>query len=108
MRYGFCFFYTSFHSEVWVIVFLLRSLLFELIFIIIIIIWLHYYDFHISVSRWFSTEVLVTASLQDSSQYSGRSQQYCSLNSLHPSRYFLVPQSVYESFGDCTKSTNYY
>ena len=50
----------------------------------------------------------VSSSLQDSSQYSGRSQYCCSLNSLHPSRYFQVLQSLYQSFSNCTKSTNWY
>ena len=49
----------------------------------------------------------VSSSLQNSSQYSGRSQQCCPLDSLHPSHYFQVSQSLYQSFGDCTKSTNY-
>ena len=47
-----------------------------------------------------------TKSPQDSSQYSCRSQQCCSLDGLHMSSYFRVPQSLYQSFGDCTKSTN--
>ena len=45
----------------------------------------------------------ISSSLLDSSQYSGRSQQCYSLDSLHPSRYFQVLQV----FGYCTKSTNY-
>ena len=45
--------------------------------------------------------------LQDSSQYSGKSQQWCSFDSLHPSRYFQVLHSLYQYFRDCTKSTNY-
>ena len=49
----------------------------------------------------------VSSSLQDSSQYSGRSQQCCSLDGLHSSSYFQILQSLYQSFGDCTKSTNY-
>ena len=49
----------------------------------------------------------VSSSLQDSSRDSGRSQQCCSLDILHPSRYFQVLQSLYQSFGDCTKSINY-
>ena len=49
----------------------------------------------------------VSSNLLDSSQYSGRSQQCCCLESLHPSRYFHVLQSQFQSFGDCTKSTNY-
>ena len=49
----------------------------------------------------------ISSSLQDSPQYSGQSRQCCSLDSLHPSRYFQVLQSFYQSFGDCTKSTNY-
>ena len=49
----------------------------------------------------------VFSSLLDSSQYSGQSQQCCSLDSLHLSHYFQVLQSLYQSFGDCIKSTNY-
>ena len=45
-------------------------------------------------------------SLQDLSQYSSLSK-YCSLDDLHSSSYFQVLQSVYQSFGDCTKNTNY-
>ena len=40
--------------------------------------------FHISVSWWFFTGVWVTASLQDSSQGSGCSQQCCHLDSPYP------------------------
>ena len=49
----------------------------------------------------------VSSSLQDSSQYFGRSPPCCSLDSLLPSRYFKVFQSWYQSFDECTKSTNY-
>ena len=49
---------------------------------------------------------LVSSSFHDYSQYSNRSLYYCSLNSLLSS-YFLVHLSLYQSFGDCTKSTNY-
>ena len=49
----------------------------------------------------------VSSNLQEYSQYSGRSQQCCSLDSLHPSCYFQVLQSLYQSFDDCTKSTSY-
>ena len=49
----------------------------------------------------------VSSSLQDSSQYFGRSQQCYSLDSLHSSSYFQVLQPLYQSFGDCTKCTNY-
>ena len=47
-------------------------------------------------------------SLQDSSRYSGRSQQCCSLDCLHLSSCFSVLLSLYQSFSDCTKSTNYH
>ena len=57
------------------------------------------------VSSGLSQEVF--SGFQDSSQYYGRSQHCCSLGRLHPSRYFQVPQSLYQCFGDCTKSTNY-
>ena len=63
--------------------------------------------FHTSVSRRFLTGVWVTASLQDSSQYSGRSQQCFSLDGLHSSSYFQVFQFSYQFFGECTKSSNY-
>ena len=46
-------------------------------------------------------------SLQDSSWYSSRYQQCCSLNCLHLSSYFQVHQSLSQSFVDCTKRTNY-
>ena len=39
------------------------------------------------------------------SQYSCRSQEWCSLDSLQPSHYFQVLQSLYKSFGNCTKIT---
>ena len=65
--------------------------------------------FQISVSRWFLTGVWVTvvsSSVQDSSQYFGRSQQCCSLDDLHLSCYFQVLHSQYKSFCDCTKSSH--
>ena len=62
--------------------------------------------FHISVSCCYFTWQQVFSSLQGS-QYSGRSQQCCSLDGLHPSTYFQIFLSFYHSFGDCTKSTNY-
>ena len=46
------------------------------------------------------------SSLQDSSQYFGRSLQYCSLDDLHLSSYFQILMSLYQSFGDGTKNTN--
>ena len=49
----------------------------------------------------------VFSNLQDSSQYSGPSQECFSLDGLHSSSYFQVLQSLYQSFADCTKSTNY-
>ena len=51
--------------------------------------------------------VQVSSSPQDSSRYSGWPQQYCSLNSLQSSSYFQVLKSLHQSFGDCTKSSNY-
>ena len=66
--------------------------------------------FHISVSWWFSTGDWVTASLLKSpGLFSAfwRSQQCCYLDGLLPSHYFWVLQSLYQSFGDYTKSTNY-
>ena len=49
----------------------------------------------------------VSSSLQNSSQYSGRYQPCCSLDGLHSSSYFKVFEYWYQSFGGCTKSTNY-
>ena len=49
----------------------------------------------------------VSSSLQDSSQYSGRSQWCSSFECFDLSSYFQVLQSFYQSYGDCTKSTNY-
>ena len=49
----------------------------------------------------------VSSSLQDYSQYSGRSQKRRNLDGLHPSSYFLVLHFFYQSFGDCTERTNY-
>ena len=49
----------------------------------------------------------ISASVQDSSQYSGRSPQYSSLDYLDSSSNFSVLESFYQSFSDCTKSTNY-
>ena len=44
--------------------------------------------------------------VQDTSQYSDTSQQYCSLDGLHSSSYFQVLQSLYQYFGNCNKHTN--
>ena len=49
----------------------------------------------------------VSSSLQDSSKYSGWSQQSCSLDGLHSSSYFHVLQSLYQTFGDGTECTNH-
>ena len=49
----------------------------------------------------------VFSSLQDSSKYSVRSRQCCSLDGLHLSFYFQVLQSLYQSFDDCTEGANY-
>ena len=45
--------------------------------------------------------------LQDSTQYSRRSQQCCCLDGLHSSFYFQFFQSLYQSFGDWTERTNH-
>ena len=47
------------------------------------------------------------SSLQDSSQYSGQSQQCCNVDSLHSSSCFQVFHSQYQIFDDCTECTNY-
>ena len=48
----------------------------------------------------------VSSSLQDSSQYFSRSQQYSSLDSLQSSSYFQVDQYLYQSLGDYNERTN--
>ena len=48
-----------------------------------------------------------SSSLQDSFQNSSRSQQCCCSHGLHSSSYFQVLQSLYQSFGNSTKNTNY-
>ena len=49
----------------------------------------------------------VSSGLQDSSQYSGRSQQCSSLDGLLMSSNFHIFQSLYQSFRDCSKHVNY-
>ena len=49
----------------------------------------------------------VSSGLQDSSQYSGWSQQCCSLVKLDSSLDFQYFQSPFQAFGDCSKCTNY-
>ena len=49
----------------------------------------------------------VSTSLQDSSRYSGQSQQSYSLDGIQTSSYFQFVQSLYQSFGNCTDRTNY-
>ena len=79
--------------------------------IIIIIIIIHLFEFFSSaLADGFPLEFewqQISSSLQDSSQYSGRSQQCCSFDSLHQSCYFQILQSLFQAFVDCTKSTNY-
>ena len=65
------------------------------IIIIIIIIIYSFRVFHVSVCWWsfIGVWVTVSSSLQNSSQYSSRSQQCCSLDGLHSSSNFQVLQS---------------
>ena len=49
----------------------------------------------------------VSSRLQGSAQYSGLSQQCCSLDGLQLSSYFQVLPSLYQSFGDCTECISY-
>ena len=49
----------------------------------------------------------VSSSLQESSQYSGDSQQCWNLDGLNSPSYFQLLQFLYQSFGNCTKSTNF-
>ena len=65
------------------------------IIIIIIIIINNIYSFrvfHISVSWWSFTGVWVTASLQDSSHYSGLPKKFCRLDVLHSVTNFQLLQ----------------
>ena len=55
--------------------------------------------FHTNVSWQSFTGVWVTASLQDSSQYSSWPQQCCSLESLHTSSNFQIFYLLHQSFG---------
>ena len=48
----------------------------------------------------------VTSRLWNTFQFSGRSQQYCSLDCLHSSSNFQVLYSLYKSIGVCTERTN--
>ena len=59
--------------------------------------------FHVSVGVWGTISTI----LFESSQFYGRSQQCSCLDGLHTFSYFQVPQSVYTSFKDCTRSTDY-
>ena len=77
------------------------------IIIIIIIIMLHLEIFPPvlpdSLSQEFDWQQIFP-SLQNSSQYSGG---YCSLDGLQLSSDFNIFPSLYQSFGDCSKCTNY-
>ena len=44
----------------------------------------------------------VSSNLQNSPQYSGQSQQCCSMDGLHSPFNFQVFQFLYQSIGDCT------
>ena len=70
-------------------------------FIIIIILLIWEFPTPVTVADGFSVEserLLVSSILQDFSQYSGRSQQYCCLDGLHSFSYFQVLQSLYQFF----------
>ena len=62
--------------------------------------------FHTNVSWWSSNGVWVKGDLLKS-QYSGRSQWFCSLDCLDSFSYFQVLQFLYQSLGDCTKNSFY-
>ena len=47
----------------------------------------------------------ISSSLQDFSQYSCRSPQYCSLDCLHSSSYFQVPKSFYQTLVSVPRPT---
>ena len=64
--------------------------------------------FHISVSWWSFARVWVTASLLKSPGLFSVFWPICSLDGHHTSTYFQILQSLYQSFGDCIESTNYY
>ena len=64
---------------------------------------------YISVSWWYFVKFEwqeVSSSLQCSSKYTGLSQQCRSFDCIHSSFHFQVLSYFYQSFGDCTKSTN--
>ena len=62
--------------------------------------------FYTSISWWFITGVWVTVSFLKSPIF-WPTQSCCSLDSLYSSSYFLILQSLYQSFSDGTNSTNY-
>ena len=76
-----------------------QIIIIAIIIIIIIIIIYFLRVLHISVSWWFSTWVWTTASLPDSSQYSGRFEPCCTYDGLHQSLYFQVLQFLYQGLG---------
>ena len=57
-------------------------------FVLLLLLFHSLWYFHSSIGWWSFTRVWVTAILQASSYYSGRSQQCCRLDGLHPSSYF--------------------
>ena len=83
---------------------------YSLIFIIIwsILLFIPFRVFHINVNQWFPIGVWVIVSrLKSSGLFSVFCPICCSLDGLHLSCYFLAFQLLYQSFGDCTESTNY-
>ena len=68
-----------------------------------------HHGFTLALTDCFSLELewqQISVSLQNSSRYSGRSQQRCCLNGLLSSSYFQVLSSLCRTIGDCTKRTN--
>ena len=49
----------------------------------------------------------VSSSHQDSSQYSGQSQQCSRFDEIYSFAKFQVPQTLYQSLGDCTVRASY-
>ena len=70
----------------------------------------YYYYYSLRVLDGFPLESewqQVSSSLQNSFQYSGRSQQCFSLDGLHLSFHFQILKSLYQLFRVCTEYANY-
>ena len=76
------------------------------IIVFILLLW-EFFTLALADGFWLGFEwQQISSSFLGSSQYSGRSFSICSLNGRHSSSNSQVLQSLYQSFDDCTKSTN--